>query len=66
MVKERTQTRKKTEKKKVLTTWAATKSLLLSHSPENQVDKLTHSEVIAHSFRTSPTDYTTLYVGTEN
>ena len=61
VVKERTQTRKMTAKKEVLTTWAGTKSLLLSHSPENQVGKLTHSEVIAPLFRTSPTDYTTLY-----
>lgn len=44
-------------KKEVLTTWAGTKS----HSPENQVNKLTHSKVIAPLFRTSPTDYTTLY-----
>ena len=48
-------------KKEVLTTWAGTKSLLLKHSPENQVDKLTHSEVIAPLFRTSPIDYSTLY-----
>ena len=61
VVKERTQTRKKKAKEEVLTTWAGTKSLLLSHSLENQVDKLTHSEVIAPLFRTSPTDYTTLY-----
>ena len=61
VVKERTQTRKKKAKKEVLTTWAGTKSLLLSHSLENRVDKLTHSEVIAPLFRTSPTDYTTLY-----
>lgn len=61
VVRERTQTRKKKAKKEVLTTWAGTKSLLLSHSLENQVDKLTHSQVIAPLFRTSPTDYTTLY-----
>ena len=61
VVKERIQTRKKTVKKEVLTTWAGTKSLLLSHSPENQVDKLTHSEVIAQLFRTLPTDYTNLH-----
>ncbi|XP_044180398.1 uncharacterized protein LOC114947533 [Acropora millepora] len=61
VVKEQTQTRKKKAKKEVLTTWAGTKSLLLSHSLENQVDKLTHSEVIAPLFRTSPTDYTALY-----
>ena len=52
VVKERTQTRKMTAKKEVLTTWADTESLLLSHSPENQVGKLTHSEVIAPLFRT--------------
>jgi len=40
-------------------TWAATKSLLLSRSSQNH--GLTNTEVIAPLFRTSPTDYGTLY-----
>ena len=39
-------------------TWAATKSLLLSHS---QNHGRTNTEVVAPLFRASPTDYGTLY-----
>ena len=51
VVKERTQARKKTVKREVLTTQAGTKLLLLSHSPENQVNKLTHPELIVPLWR---------------
>jgi hypothetical protein len=40
-------------------TWAATKSLLLSHTSPKHV--VTNSEVISPLLKTSPTDYTTLH-----
>ncbi|CAB3986726.1 Hypothetical predicted protein [Paramuricea clavata] len=45
--------------KEVMPTWAATKSLLLSHTSPKCV--VTNSEVISPLFKTSPTDYTTLH-----
>ena len=45
----------------VMPTWAATKSLLLSHSSDSHSHTRTNTEVIAPLFRTSPTDYGTLY-----
>jgi hypothetical protein len=51
--------RKKLAKEEVMPTWAATKSLLLSHTSPKRV--VTNSEVISPLFRTSPTDYTTLH-----
>ena len=41
-------------------TWAATKSLLLSQSDSHNRIR-TNTEVIAPLFKTSPTDYATLY-----
>lgn len=52
-------TREKLAKEAVMPTWAATKSLLLSQSTESPC--LTNSEVVAPLFKTSPTDYATLY-----
>lgn len=49
----------KLAKHKVMPTWAATKSLLLSQSSESH--SRTNSEVIAPLFKTSPTDYASLY-----
>ena len=47
-------------KTEVMPTWAATKSLLLSQKSQ-QNDKRTNSEVVAPLFKSSPTDYSTLY-----
>ena len=46
-------------KKDTMPTWASTKSLLLSHTSSTQT--LTNTEVLSPLFRTSPTDYATLY-----
>ena len=48
-------------KEDVMPTWAATKSLLLSHSSNSRSRLCTNTEVIAPLFKTSPTDYGTLY-----
>ena len=58
-VKERTDKSEKITKEEVMPTWAATKSLLLSCNYQSQTR--VNSEVIAPLFKTSPTDYTTLY-----
>lgn len=49
----------KLPKEEVMPTWAATKSLLLSQSSHRH--GRTNTEVIAPLFKTSPTDYATLY-----
>ena len=49
----------KLAKEKMMPTWAGTKSLLLSHS--SQSHGRTNTEVLALLFKTSPTDYGTLY-----
>ena len=49
----------KLAKEAVMPTWAATKSLLLSESSQNH--RQTNSAVIAPLFKTSPTDFATLY-----
>ena len=49
----------KLAKDEVMSTWAATNSLLLSQS--SQSHGRTNTEVIAPLFRTSPTDYATLH-----
>ena len=59
-VRNRTGKKEKLEKQDVMPTWAATKSLLLSNQGHIEV-KQTNSEVIAPLFKTSPTDYATLY-----
>ena len=46
-------------KKDIMPTWAATKSLLLSNSSRSCLQ--TNTAVIAPLFKTSPTDYRTLY-----
>jgi len=51
----------KLSKEDVMPTWAATKSLLLSQSPDSHNRVRTNTEVVAPVFRTSPTDYGTLY-----
>ena len=51
---------KKIVKEGVMPTWGATKSLLLKHSLQSPTQK-TNTEVIAPLFKTSPTDYRTLY-----
>ena len=58
-LRERIRKVEKLRKEEVMPTWAATKSLLLSQSSESHVK--TNTEVIAPLFKTSPTDYTTLY-----
>ena len=52
---------KKPEKRCVMPTWAATKSLLSSVNISTTNHYQTNIEVVAPLFRTSPTDYTTLY-----
>ena len=52
--------KQKLQKRDVMPTWAATKSLLLSNRGDVEV-KRTNSQAIAPLFRTSPTEYTTLY-----
>ena len=49
----------KLAKETVMPTWAATKSLLLSQSSNSRYQ--TNTDVIAPLFKTSPTDYATLY-----
>jgi hypothetical protein len=49
----------KLAKEEVMPTWAATKSLLLSHT--SQIHGQTNTEIIAPLFKTSPTDYVTLH-----
>ena len=43
-----------------MTTWSSTKSLLLSTKSDANIKK-TNTEVVAPLFKTSPTDYGTLY-----
>ena len=50
----------KLAKQNVMPTWAATKSLLLSRLKDVEV-RQTNSEVIAPLFKTSPTEFATLY-----
>lgn len=59
-VKENIRKVKKITKEEVMPTWSATKLLLLSHSSQ-QSQSRTNTEVIAPLFKTSPTDYRTLY-----
>lgn len=51
----------KLAKEDVMPTWAATKSLLISQSSDSHDHVRTNTEVIAPLFKTSPTDYGTLY-----
>ena len=57
-VKERSHKGRKLAKQEVMPTWVATKSLLSCNS---QSHSQTNSEVVAPLFKTSPTDYATLY-----
>lgn len=51
----------KLAKEDVMPTWAATKSLLILQSSDSHDHVRTNTEVIAPLFKTSPTDYGTLY-----
>ena len=54
----------KTQKLNVMPTWSASQSLLISaskSSDENPKSKMVNTQAVAPLFRTSPTDYATLY-----
>ena len=60
-LKERTTQHEKVAKERVMPTWAATKSQLMTHSESAQSYVNTNTEVISPLFKTSPTDYATLH-----
>ena len=51
----------KVNKKDVMPTWAATKSLLLTYQEATSNPMMMNSEVLAPLFKTPPTDFATLY-----